>query len=1221
MKILSLRFKNLNSLKGEWKIDFTRAPFNENGLFAITGPTGAGKTTLLDAICLALYHQTPRLGAISISSNEIMSRGTAECLAEVEFEVKGKAYRAFWSMRRARGNADGNLQPADTELAEVATGTVLATQVRQKNEALEALTGLDFGRFTKSMMLSQGDFAAFLNANEADRAELLEELTGTEIYGQISRRVHDRHAEEKRALRELNVQAESFQLLTAEQKQQLQNQQHDLLSKQNVLDAQISQARAHQQWWETLTLAEHKKTQAKARTEQAEQALDKAKSKLNRLARSEPAERLRMPWTLLNTSRNELEKLNKQIDEKQRIKSQQHTQLEQASEALHQADRAMQTVRQQAKAQEQLINEKVQPLDTKIDALNSKHTDKQRDLQRLDMQSATLKQQMHEIKSELNQLSAQHKTAAAYIESHQSDALLEQHLNGWAVQVQQLMQERQSLDEMTDEVTKLTEQQQRDDEKIGTLNEQLHSHEKKMLECQQRVDEQAQRWQQAGLADEETLTASLNSLHSRWPAFHRAQSVQQAYLKVEDEFNYNRTQLATLTRNVETLTQTRTKCMEQFRQYQQQINDLNMLISQEEQLQYYRQQLQQGEECPLCGALEHPKCHGDVVNIPHAVQRRADAETKFKQIEEEGKHVRAELDANNRHLQEVNTRLSAQEQELNKMRVSWQESLKQLQANVQISDTEGLAAIEVNLHTQSQDVEAQLKLLRQLTKDAQQAKENLTQAERDLEKAGSELKLLRQQAQTTLLNLEKIISQQANKIQKIGETEKALLFEIKENGFEPTLSELGAWIERKREDVVEFQKHNDNMQTLSKKMSVKQTEHSAISRQLDALNAELKQMRLESDSLAEEIATLNRERFALFGNSVVADARLQLNEKVAQAEQKREEQYHLSKAIEQSYADVVTSLNILQTSFTEQQMTVEEQQQKWQALLSQSSFGSEAEFEQALLPEDERNRLATLRSELVEARQKAQTLLDEANDQVANLRDHEHAPQWEREPASYVEEKLRKLNQEKETLLNQKGQIDQQLINDRNQRERLDQLTEQIQTQQQKYDDVTYLHSLIGSANGDKFRKFAQGLTLDNLIYLANKQLDRLHGRYLLKRRDGEGLALSVLDTWQGDVQRDTKTLSGGESFLVSLALALALSDLVSHKTSIDSLFLDEGFGTLDAETLDIALDALDNLNATGKMIGVISHIEAMKERITTQIKVAKNSGVGVSRLDAQFSV
>ncbi len=213
MKISTLRIKNLNSLKSEFCIDFTRDPLDKSGIFAITGPTGAGKTTILDAICVALFGQTPRLGVGE--SEELMSRHTGDCYAEVEFTVKDACFRSKWSQRRARGKVDGKLQPAAMELAEL-TGNgdkIIEDKKSRVPTKVEEITGLDFPRFTRSVLLAQGGFAAFLNADDNERADLLEKMTGTEIYSMISQEIYNRAKQEGLKLNNLNIQKDSLKLM------------------------------------------------------------------------------------------------------------------------------------------------------------------------------------------------------------------------------------------------------------------------------------------------------------------------------------------------------------------------------------------------------------------------------------------------------------------------------------------------------------------------------------------------------------------------------------------------------------------------------------------------------------------------------------------------------------------------------------------------------------------------------------------------------------------------------------------------------------------------------------------------------------------------------------------------------------------------------------------------------------------------------------------------
>ena len=300
---------------------------------------------------------------------------------------------------------------------------------------------------------------------------------------------------------------------------------------------------------------------------------------------------------------------------------------------------------------------------------------------------------------------------------------------------------------------------------------------------------------------------------------------------------------------------------------------------------------------------------------------------------------------------------------------------------------------------------------------------------------------------------------------------------------------------------------------------------------------------------------------------------------------------------------------------------LQQAEQTFDQQLSASHFPDRQAFLDALLDAGERQRLEQLKQTLETQHQQRQTLAA----QVQEALQHHLTVRPETLTADLsladVQEQLQQLARQLRENSERQGELRQQLKQDSDNRQQQQSLFVEIEKANAVLEDWAHLNALIGSKEGDKFRKFAQGLTLDNLVWLANEQLSRLHGRYLLQRKASDALELEVVDTWQADAVRDTRTLSGGESFLVSLALALALSDLVSHKTRIDSLFLDEGFGTLDSETLDTALDALDALNASGKIIGVISHVEAMKERIPVQIKVKKINGLGYSRLDKMFSV
>ena len=175
-------------------------------------------------------------------------------------------------------------------------------------------------------------------------------------------------------------------------------------------------------------------------------------------------------------------------------------------------------------------------------------------------------------------------------------------------------------------------------------------------------------------------------------------------------------------------------------------------------------------------------------------------------------------------------------------------------------------------------------------------------------------------------------------------------------------------------------------------------------------------------------------------------------------------------------------------------------------------------------------------------------------------------------------------------------------------------LSRKIEGVEKKHALWAVMSGAIGSKTGDKFCRFAQGVTLDHLIALANQQLRSINPRYKIERNTIGGLGLQVMDIEMGGEIRSVRSLSGGERFLVSLALALGLSQLDGRSSFVDTLMIDEGFGTLDARSLDIVMEALESLQSQGRKVGVISHVEALTERIPVQVRVEKQ-GSGRSRV------
>lgn len=1252
MKIISLRLKNINSLKGEWKIDFSQEPFVSSGLFAITGATGAGKTTLLDAICLALYHRTPRLNEPS-PADKVMTRHTGECLAEVEFEVKyegqQKRYRAFWEVRRARGAADGKLQPAKVELAEVGTSKeddgssgdktsgdkIIADKVKDKDIAIAEITGLDFGRFTKSMLLAQGGFAAFLNANSGERADLLEELTGTEIYGKISEAVFNRFREEERLLSNMREQSKNVDVLDSEDMAALKDKQQQC--EENVKQGQIQRSEYQQNLdnLEHLTKAEAQQQTAKENTEAAFKAFEDNKQDLNRLEQSAPANKLRPLFTALKQEADELaeiaEAATKLNVKKDRAEKDQLVLVPQQAEQK----KIVGKLAEENKITSTLITEKVIPLDEKIKERQIQQHELEQEKLDLAKQRKEFQTQEETIRTVIKSTVQTKADIDAYLKQHDNHQHLHASLPLW----QSKFGDREKLQKKCVTAENASANAKSDLSKLEAILAEQATEKQKQEALLASAKEQVKSSEQAFNAElnGETQEAvkvnyqqQLNQQEALSSCIYSYEGYQQQQKKREQQEQQLKQKIQEQGKAIALVEQLRKDYLQQQKLITGIENEMR-LERDIANLQGYRDKLQAEEACPLCGSKEHPAIeHYQKINSSETESRLTEEKQALESLAEQGTEAGNELVAFKTQCVSIQEGITNSRQLISEQVEAWKLSAKKLGWAEDL--TKAVADIPTLIQqaqSNKQQAEKRQKTLEQLDQQHQTAHKQVREQEQKLQTIINDAKLLAEKKSHNEKQLTSLSVQLKAANAELESLEATLTTQLSET-FQLQLPEAKTqeeWLQQRQAESSTYQTQVIQGEKIDKDLTQQEHQLKSCQQQLVSRKRTNEKIQKQLDTLLETIKALTTERQSLFGDKDTAEERNRLSNDLVEGETKLN-------ALNETLAEASKTLHTLQVQLNEntrahqaQKAKVEAAQAQWQEGLNSSPFTFEAEFSASLLDDEDQQRLAELKQKLDEQLVKSKTLQQQAEKALIAAQEivssQEKELHQQAEPLS--QEQLVVLIEEANAAITasnkQLGEIEQMLKTDLEKRDQQKSLIAKIEKQEQRYDDWDTLKSLIGSADGKRFRVFAQGLTLDYLIHLANGQLLQLHSRYQLNRKADEALVLEVMDTWQADAVRDTKTLSGGESFLVSLALALALSDLVSHKTRIDSLFLDEGFGTLDRETLDIALDALDNLNASGKMIGVISHVDALKERIPVQIEIRKMSGLGVSRLDKKFVV
>ncbi|MFC3174992.1 AAA family ATPase [Novosphingobium bradum] len=1235
MRILAIRGQNLASLAGAFAIDFTEEPLAGSGIFAITGPTGAGKSTLLDAVCLALFNDIPRLKAapsggkigeaedtgLSLrDTRAILRHGTGEGFAEVDFAMPGGAtYRARWSVKRARGKADGKLQNHDHSFERLDTGERIGGTRTETLAAIRAVIGLSAEQFGRAVLLAQGDFEAFIRADANERAILLERLTGSEIYTALGQRAFEKARTLEAGLDLLRARIADQHGLDDDQRAEAEQ----ALAQAQAAEAQaradheaLKQARAHE-----LAGAQLAQQVASARQALAasEAAASEAAPRRAALALDRRALALAPAWTALAEAEAKRAATARDAAEAAAALAR-----AEAEEAQAQAAQTAATARREAAEAEARA---LAPALDQARALDVRLAEAARAVAQARAEAATGQQRLATAEA------AQAKTRAAHAEAEAAEAAERDWLAGHAALAPLAQREDELASQLADHAARAAavahgeglrgEQEQAQRQALArwttaeaTLREAGEAHEA----AQQALAEAEQALPPpdalANLADARDRLTRIDGLLAAQAQTEAALlGAEQTLSRTRERLDGDQARRTALSSRQATLAATLPALAARVAEARRDLALLRAAAT--DAAEALRAELAPGQPCPVCGSAEHQldRFEGKLgehlrrreeaaqaLEADHAAQDREAiaAEAEVKALDEAAVHLGRERAEQGRQLDLAAQRREAARADL----FAAARALALPDSAAALPD-----ALPEAVSARRAEVEESLAALTtaRATADARRQAEHQARAAldtaREAHAAAREALDSRTRALTELDNDLKADRAEAGRLAA---------------ALDRWLAPAGAW--RAQADPSawlaalggEWRARDRECQRLTAALPALRDAWTRAETELGACRTRAEELAAALCRAGQAHAALAQDRAALLEGEAVAA----VEQRLAAARNEAEAAHRAAAAAREAASHARVGSAARHDSASAATAAA-------QADHAGRAHAFAAALAEAGLDADAVARVARAGAEALEAEGEALAALDRAlatgravlREREADLARH-GAGEAPALAGPALAAALAEAEQASAAAADRRAEAEIVLRQDDASRGRTALLRAELDSATAKAAIWLRLGDLIGDRTGATFRRFAQGLTLDRLLEHANARLCELKPRFTLERAPGGDMLIQVLDNDMGGEVRGLHNLSGGERFLVSLALALGLAEMsTASGVKIESLFIDEGFGALDPASLGQAVALLEHLHATGRRVGVISHVEELKERIPVKIEVTP-TGKGTSRVE-----